>query len=123
MKEKIEIPVTQQIHGVSNQLNCSPLSRTICIHPIATAIPANPMISNFLLYFSFTGSSFGIKNLISAIEIKHSGILTMNTHCHDQLSVKYPPKNGPASGANIAATPYNAIAKPFLSGKMSKSIA
>ena len=88
MNENIEIPVTQQIQGVSNQLNCSPLSRTICIQPIAIAIPANPIISNFLLYFSLTGSSFGIKNLIKAIDIRQSGIFTIKTHCQDQLSVK-----------------------------------
>ena len=52
-KENIEIPVNQQIQVVSNQLNCSPLSNTICIQLIANAIPAKPTISNLLLYFCF----------------------------------------------------------------------
>ena len=37
-------------------------------------------------------------------------------HCHDQLSVRYPPINGPARGENIAATPNNPIATPLCSG-------
>ena len=48
----------------------------------------------------------------------------INTHCQDQLSVKYPPIKGPAKGENIAATPKRLIAIPRCSfGKTSNKMA
>ena len=77
------MPVSQQIHVVSNQLNCSPLSRTICKHPMAKHIATNPTISKLFLSSLGIGFVSGRINFINIMDNIHNGILIINTHCQD----------------------------------------